>query len=401
MWQDRRTADICRRLQGRGPRGAGHRADRAAPRPVLLRHQAASGSPRTSRTPGRSSRTAATPIGTVDSYLVARMTRGTWHVTDVSNACRTLLFDLAEGDWSDELCDLFGVPARRAARGRARRGARSRRTDPKSFLGLELPDLRHPRRPAVGAVRSDLLRGRRHQVHLRHRVVHPHQHRHRGRALRRGAAVDGGLAVPRRRARPTPSRAPSSSPARPCSGCATGCRSSARRPRPRRSPATRRQQRRRGVRAGADRSRRPRLGPARPRHHPRHHPRHDPGAHRPRDAGGDRLRGPRRHRHPPRRLAAPLASPSTAARPPTTCSASCRPTSSAYRWSGRRSSRRPASGAAFVAGPRRRRLVVARGARRDLARSTGASSRRPTATPADAAHRQWRRAVERAKGWAE
>ena len=38
------------------------------------------------------------------------MTRGTWHVTDVSNACRTLLFDLAAGDWSDELCELFGVP---------------------------------------------------------------------------------------------------------------------------------------------------------------------------------------------------------------------------------------------------------------------------------------------------
>ena len=38
------------------------------------------------------------------------MTRGTWHVTDVSNACRTLLFDLSTGDWSDELCALFGVP---------------------------------------------------------------------------------------------------------------------------------------------------------------------------------------------------------------------------------------------------------------------------------------------------
>ena len=36
-------------------------------------------------------------IGTVDSYLIARMTRGTWHVTDVSNACRTLLFDLERG----------------------------------------------------------------------------------------------------------------------------------------------------------------------------------------------------------------------------------------------------------------------------------------------------------------
>ena len=47
-------------------------------------------------------------VGTVDSYLIARMTRGTWHVTDVSNASRKLLFDLEAGDWSDELCALFG-----------------------------------------------------------------------------------------------------------------------------------------------------------------------------------------------------------------------------------------------------------------------------------------------------
>src|SRR5206468_1091350 len=49
-------------------------------------------------------------VGTVDSYLVARMSRGARHVTDVSNACRTLLFDLTAGDWSEELCALFGVP---------------------------------------------------------------------------------------------------------------------------------------------------------------------------------------------------------------------------------------------------------------------------------------------------
>ncbi len=38
------------------------------------------------------------------------MTRGLEHVTDVSNAARTLLLDLAAADWSDELCTLLGVP---------------------------------------------------------------------------------------------------------------------------------------------------------------------------------------------------------------------------------------------------------------------------------------------------
>ena len=49
-------------------------------------------------------------VGTVDSYLIARLTGGRRHVTDASNASRTLLFDIAAGQWSAELCELFGVP---------------------------------------------------------------------------------------------------------------------------------------------------------------------------------------------------------------------------------------------------------------------------------------------------
>lgn len=49
-------------------------------------------------------------IGTVDTYLIARMTRGRVHVTDASNASRTQLFDLSSGDWDDFLLDLFCVP---------------------------------------------------------------------------------------------------------------------------------------------------------------------------------------------------------------------------------------------------------------------------------------------------
>ncbi len=66
------------------------------------------------------------------------MTRGTWHVTDVSNACRTLLFDLEAGDWSDELCGLFGVP-RDALPDLVPNWGEVAPTDPKVFLGLSLP----------------------------------------------------------------------------------------------------------------------------------------------------------------------------------------------------------------------------------------------------------------------
>lgn len=49
-------------------------------------------------------------FGTIDCYLLWRLTRGRVHATDPTNAARTLLFDIARMDWSDDLCRLFGVP---------------------------------------------------------------------------------------------------------------------------------------------------------------------------------------------------------------------------------------------------------------------------------------------------
>jgi glycerol kinase len=49
-------------------------------------------------------------FGTVDSWLVWNLTGGKKHITDASNASRTMLFDLKRGDWDDELLGLFDVP---------------------------------------------------------------------------------------------------------------------------------------------------------------------------------------------------------------------------------------------------------------------------------------------------
>lgn len=137
VWQDRRTADICARLQAAGhePRVSevtGLRLDpyfSATKLTWLAEHE-----PHTWALV-QSGRYA---VGTVDSYLIARMSRGTWHVTDVSNASRTLLFDLAAGDWSAEMCDLFGVP-RDALPDIAPSWGEIARTDPTTFCGLSLP----------------------------------------------------------------------------------------------------------------------------------------------------------------------------------------------------------------------------------------------------------------------
>ncbi|HEY9225469.1 MAG TPA: glycerol kinase GlpK, partial [Gemmatimonadaceae bacterium] len=49
-------------------------------------------------------------VGTIDTWLVWRLTGGAVHATDPTNASRTMLFDIGEMKWSDELCELFGVP---------------------------------------------------------------------------------------------------------------------------------------------------------------------------------------------------------------------------------------------------------------------------------------------------
>src|SRR4051812_11442687 len=137
VWQDRRTAAICNRLRDEGHEErvselTGLRLDPYFSGTKL--RWIAENEPHTWALveDGRYA------VGTVDSYLVARMTRGTWHVTDVSNACRTLLFDLAAGDWSDELCDLFGVP-RDALPELVPNWGEVATTDPASFLDLSLP----------------------------------------------------------------------------------------------------------------------------------------------------------------------------------------------------------------------------------------------------------------------
>ena len=49
-------------------------------------------------------------LGTIETYLIYRLTGGAVFATDHTNACRTLLYDINTLNWSDELCELFGVP---------------------------------------------------------------------------------------------------------------------------------------------------------------------------------------------------------------------------------------------------------------------------------------------------
>ena len=137
VWQDRRTAGLCARLNeaGHGARVrdlTGLRIDPYFTATKLTWLAAHDPGVWAGVTDG------SVAVGTVDSYLIARLTGGRRHVTDASNASRTLLFDIAAGQWSAELCELFGVPPHALPEVTASTGEIGR-TDPDAFLGLSVP----------------------------------------------------------------------------------------------------------------------------------------------------------------------------------------------------------------------------------------------------------------------
>ena len=110
VWQDRRTAPLCRKLKEEG-----HEDDVRA-RTGLVLDPYFSGTKihwLLENDPGLRRRAEAgeLAVGTIDSWLIARLTGGASHVTDPTNASRTLLFNLEEAAWDETMLDLLGVPA--------------------------------------------------------------------------------------------------------------------------------------------------------------------------------------------------------------------------------------------------------------------------------------------------
>jgi glycerol kinase len=109
VWQDRRTATACDKLKAKG------HAKKIAKKTGLVIDAYFSGTKLQwllDHTPGARAKAAAGQLafGTIDSWLIWNLTGGALHITDPSNASRTMLYNIATGDWDDELLKLLNVP---------------------------------------------------------------------------------------------------------------------------------------------------------------------------------------------------------------------------------------------------------------------------------------------------
>ena len=136
VWQDRRTAGRCGELEASRTREGDPIQDRSGARSLLLGHQAGVAP---GQNAGWRDRAEAGELafGTIDSWLVFRLTGGRVHATDHTNASRTMLYSLDSGKWDPWLCDLFGVPPAMLPDVRASAGDFGL-TDP-TVLGAEMP----------------------------------------------------------------------------------------------------------------------------------------------------------------------------------------------------------------------------------------------------------------------
>ena len=109
VWQDKRTADYCEELKEKG------KAEMIQEKTGLVIDSYFAGTKVKwilDNVEGAREKAEAGDLvlGTIDTWLIWKFTKGDLHVTDVTNACRTLLFNINTMEWDDELLELFDIP---------------------------------------------------------------------------------------------------------------------------------------------------------------------------------------------------------------------------------------------------------------------------------------------------
>ncbi len=218
VWQDRRGAPLCKKLVEAGHEPAiqkktGLLIDSyfSATKIAWLLENVAGARDRAEK--------GELAFGTIDSFLLWRLTGGKVHATDITNACRTMLFDIHRKAWDADLLKLFGVPPSLLPEVKPNAGVfgHQRNFDHRRRAA----DRRHGGRPAGGRDRPGLSQARHDQEHLWHRLLCAAEHRQRGEATRR-TGCSPPSPISSATDLHTPWKAASSSPARRCNGYAMG-----------------------------------------------------------------------------------------------------------------------------------------------------------------------------------
>jgi glycerol kinase len=109
VWQDRRTSDLCQRLKDEGHEAAVTRATGLLLDPYFSGTKLKWILDNVDGARARAER-GELLFGTVDSFLIWKLTGGAVHATDATNAARTLLYNIREGKWDEGICGLLGIP---------------------------------------------------------------------------------------------------------------------------------------------------------------------------------------------------------------------------------------------------------------------------------------------------
>ena len=137
VWQDRRTADLVQELKAQGLEARIKKLTGLGLDPYFSSSKLL-WLARNEPDLWKAVQEGAVLVGTVDAYLIARLTAGAANLTDASNASRTQLLDIATGTWSDELLDIFQVPKSALPKVVPSYGEIAI-TNPAAFLNLKLP----------------------------------------------------------------------------------------------------------------------------------------------------------------------------------------------------------------------------------------------------------------------
>jgi glycerol kinase len=174
VWQDRRTSDLCQSLRDKGHTDAVQAKTGLLIDPYFSATKLAWILENVEGARERAEQ-GELAFGTVDSFLIWRLTGGQQHVTDATNASRTALFNIHTQEWDDELLSLFNIPANLLPE--VKDSSDDFGTTDAHWLGAELPIAGVAGDQQAGFGGAGVFSAGHGEKHIRYRLLYDCEHR--------------------------------------------------------------------------------------------------------------------------------------------------------------------------------------------------------------------------------